>query len=409
MALLQINSALGDSPTRSIPLVVDVEADQTPFTPTVNWVLLLTAKSLLTDPDSAAKFQLQTGLGITHNSSSAVCTLAPTATLAAAPANLYFDIRATHQLTGETHLVARGRWQLVRPATRLAIPSMPIYTTAPGTGPDLSALTGMPAPVKSALAKPIGTLGAVQLVGDVLTPSRINIPDMTGVIGIAGDIGLNGGKLSVADGLTPGGVNVAQRRFTGARRMHFGAQPKAISFIKLVGLPVTPSDLQPGKTVQATGFVSFATPYQGQPIGGITRMRFGTCWLAQSTTAVGNTQSWYASMFDTADTVIDKTNRIKYEISTALRPLVGNIVNNNVGYLYGYDFTKHVVGKASVHIESNWGQGSPAAPAGVANELCFMLQIERTGVTGNYTPQPDPNNNSEGNLDVIYDLTLEVF
>jgi Carbohydrate esterase, sialic acid-specific acetylesterase len=166
MALLQINSALGDSPTRSIPLVVDVEADQTPFTPTVNWVLLLTAKSLLTDPDSAAKFQLQTGLGITHNGSSAVCALAPTATLAAAPANLYFDIRATHQITGETHLVARGRWQLVRPATRLAIPSMPIYTTAPGTGPDLSALTGLPAPVKSALAKPIGTLGAVQLVGD---------------------------------------------------------------------------------------------------------------------------------------------------------------------------------------------------------------------------------------------------
>jgi hypothetical protein len=243
MALLQINSALGDSPTRSIPLVVDVEADQTPFTPTVNWVLLLTAKALLTDPDGAAKFQLQTGLGITHNGSSAVCALAPTATLAAAPANLYFDIRATHQITGETHLVARGRWQLVRPATRLAIPSMPIYTTAPGTGPDLSALTGLPALVKSALAKPIGTLGAVQLVGDVLTPTAITLPDITTVSAPAGAIGLKRGRISVGDGVTVGGVPTIPRNVKGMFKFDTSTFPITGADARIVSLPIYPEDL----------------------------------------------------------------------------------------------------------------------------------------------------------------------
>jgi hypothetical protein len=131
---IQIVSAIGDTPTRSIPMVVDVDGDQTAFEPASAWNLVLSAKTQLSEADQASQFQLMSGAGITAADSDALCVVARDATVNLGPGNLYFDIRATHLVTGESHIVARGRWQLVRPSTRLAMPSMMIYSITPFAG-----------------------------------------------------------------------------------------------------------------------------------------------------------------------------------------------------------------------------------------------------------------------------------
>ena len=132
--MLQITTKIGDSPLLAIPLVSDVRNDSTAFSPGSAYTLLLTAKTKLTDLDAAAKFQLALGAGITVSGTSALCQLAAAATIALAPDNLYWDIRATHLLTGDTHIIAEGRWRLERPATRLPASSVAIYTVQPFAG-----------------------------------------------------------------------------------------------------------------------------------------------------------------------------------------------------------------------------------------------------------------------------------
>lgn len=134
MIPLQITSAIGDTPVREIPMVADIDNDPTPFEPASAWALLLCAKTKLTDLDPDSKFQLYSDIGITPADDVALCVLARDATVDLIPENLYFDIRATHLVTGESHIVARGRWQLVRPSSRLATPSMTIYSIAPFAG-----------------------------------------------------------------------------------------------------------------------------------------------------------------------------------------------------------------------------------------------------------------------------------
>jgi hypothetical protein len=391
MALLQITSALGDSPTRSIPLVVDVEADQTPFAPTVNWVLLLTAKALLTDPDSAAKFQLRTGLGITHNGSSAVCALAPTATLGTGPANLYFDIRATHQITGETHLVARGRWNLTRPATRLAIPSMPIYTTNPGTGPDLSAMTGLGAGIKTAMALPTGATGAVQLVGDVQTPSSIILPDMTGVAAPAGSIGFKNGQLAVADGVTVGGNEIV-RRFSDYGVVHVIGQPRSSAFVKLFGILIPAHRMVNGTRFRLMGRI-FIAPVTAGTWTGLTTHCVGRCFLAGSTVqdvASGPT-AW--SKTDFSDVSNLSATPLIIDLGWSETVFSGSNIN-------GWDGRRTVNGITST--PSSGGLGPPNGitfTPGVANEICFMFQAKSSNA-GNYGVP-------EGVLRVQYEILLE--
>jgi hypothetical protein len=393
MALLQITSALGDSPTRSIPLVVDVEADQTPFTPTVNWVLLLTAKALLTDPDGAAKFQLKTGLGITHTGSSAVCALAPTATLGTAPANLYFDIRATHQITGETHLVARGRWNLIRPATRLAIPSMPIYTMTPGTGPDLSAMTGLGAGIKTAMALPTGTTGAVQLVGDVQTPSSITLPDVTGFSVPLNQIGMAGGRLVVGNGSAVGGVLVAPRRFTGMSIVGLNGQTKAKAFTKVFGIPMTAAEMTSGRKFKIIGHVTASPNTERGTVIPYTNQRMGWGFLSSSNTAqpmMGFFEQWKAqpllppTAFN-ANYAANRLQKVRYDIATLLGHTAWPqfVSTDGDGGDSAYGVTYYNGGGATTASAI----GTDVVPGVVgANEMCWMWQIE-SGQAGNYSTE----------------------
>lgn len=255
--------------------------------------------------------------------------------------------------------------------------------------------------VLSALGKNIGTTGSVQLNGDPVNPIRINLPNVTGLIPTSGDIGLNGGKLSVGDGVTIGGVGVTQRRITGSRLMGLDSQPLSSAFVKLIGVPLTGSEIQDGKYVAITGSVSIGVRYQGTSITGITGLRFGTCWLAGASTAYNTLSStgWYAAL-DNTTTTLTNTNRIKYEIASGPKQLTSAGAGLS-RMLYGLDFTKYVEGSTPIHITSFYGSSPPVANSGVSNEVCFMTQIDRSGATGNYP--------LTGLLDVIYDLTVEVF
>jgi hypothetical protein len=405
MALLQITSALGDSPTRSIPLVVDVEADQTPFTPTVNWVLLLTAKALLTDPDGAAKFQLKTGLGITHNGSSAVCALAPTATLGTAPANLYFDIRATHQITGETHLVARGRWNLTRPATRLAIPSMPIYTTTPGTGPDLSAMTGLGAGIKTAISKDVETVGSVQIYGSPMAPVSITLPDLTGTVPDLNALGVSGGRLILGDGNTENGVVVGGGwRISGMSQISLAGQPQSGAFTKVFSIPLTAAQMAQGQGYIIQGSVTVAGTGQ---FFDYTNLRMGWSFLAGSTAMPpiipsGGTVNnlWRARNVPppvnfNPGSAAGRLQKTRFDVNSAMvwlgsstQAIIGSNPSYGVGvasYMIGDDYPMITYGEGGGTTMGTVDSLSPIPSAliGVANELCWMFGLESAGV-GNY-------------------------
>ena len=203
---LQISSYIGDSPERIIPLVADVGTDLTPFAPDGNWTLLLTAKRLLTDSDEDAEFQLLSGAGITVSGALATCLLTPDATNGLIPAKLYWDIRATHS-TGETHIVASGRWRLTLPATRLALPSMTIFSLEPftlfggGAASDLAydatAWNGdTDAPTKNAVRDKIETLAPL-ISPSFITPS-LGDATATGLFVASGGIFVNYGDITTS-------------------------------------------------------------------------------------------------------------------------------------------------------------------------------------------------------------------
>lgn len=113
--------------------IVDVALtlDGQPFEPGADYSLVLSAKEYLSQPDDLAWFQLSDIAGIVVTGSTARCTLVPQATVDRMPKKLEADIRATHRVTGESHIVALMSWDLKRPPTRLAEPSVPIYTQLP--------------------------------------------------------------------------------------------------------------------------------------------------------------------------------------------------------------------------------------------------------------------------------------
>lgn len=406
MTTHQITTNLGDSPTRSISLVVDVDADKTPFTPTLDWLLLLTAKHALTDVDTAAVFQLRSGAGITATGTAAVCTLIPTATLTAQAGNLYYDIRATHQITGETHIVARGRWQLTRPATRLAIPSMPIFTSLPTSGPDLSLMTGMGAGIKAAMSQAVGTVGSVQIYGSPMAPISILLPDVTGTVPDLNALGVSGGRLVLGDSVTENGTAVVPWRVSGMRQVSLAGQPLSGAFIKVFSIPLTAAQMAQGQGYQIMGYVTVEAANWW--LNGYTNLRMGWSFLAGSTALdpSGGGQGpgkWRAR--DTpppvnfnADSAAGRLQKTRCDIaSVMLWPGLGSTAYMGAypGYPLGeaslqagdsYPMITYGNGGGTTGgtVASNVSQESVAhAPLNAANALCWMCGINATG-PGNY-------------------------
>ncbi|RYD38755.1 MAG: hypothetical protein EOP87_00885 [Verrucomicrobiaceae bacterium] len=113
--------------------IVDVQLtlDGQPFEPGDDYSLLLSAKEYLSQADDLAWFQLSDVAGIVVTGSTARCTLVPQATVDRMPKKLEADIRATHKVTGESHIVALMSWDLKRPPTRETEPSVPVFTQLP--------------------------------------------------------------------------------------------------------------------------------------------------------------------------------------------------------------------------------------------------------------------------------------
>jgi hypothetical protein len=118
---------LGDSNTLSIPLAWN----NLPFEPGSGWNLIFTVKSSLSDPDSAARIQKQSGAGITVAGSTASVVLLPADTASLAPRTYYADIQAESLSTGEVRTVAFLEFELARDVTRGTTTSIPVITTEP--------------------------------------------------------------------------------------------------------------------------------------------------------------------------------------------------------------------------------------------------------------------------------------
>lgn len=133
----KITSAIGTTPVRIIALCEDVDdpvRSLIPFAPTSAWRLLLTAKKRRTDTDAQARFQLASEAGIAVDGSNAICALAYLATASLKAETLVCDVRATNPETGESNIVARGTWELERPATHGTEPAIPIFVLQPYPG-----------------------------------------------------------------------------------------------------------------------------------------------------------------------------------------------------------------------------------------------------------------------------------
>lgn len=412
MTTHQITTVLGDSPTRSISLVVDVDADKTPFTPTLDWLLLLTAKHALTDVDTAAVFQLRSGAGITATGTAAVCTLSPTATLTAQAGNLYYDIRATHQITGETHIVARGRWQLTRPATRLAIPSMPIYTSLPTSGPDLSLMTGMGAGIKAAMSQDVGTVGSVQIYGSPMAPVSITLPDVTGTVPSLNALGVSGGRLVLGDDTTENGVSVVPWRVSGISQVSLAGQPISGAFTKVFSIPLTAAQMAQGMGYRVMGYVTVEGA--NYSLNNYTNLRMGWSFLAGSTVIPppgaisGGNGYWRArntpppANFN-ADSAAGMLQKTRYDVASVMVWL-GSSSTATIGFVPGYPVgaVNQQLGDTYPMITYGDGGGTtrgtvtlgacPQAALNSPNELCWMFAINATGA-GNYSTNAKLNFN----------------
>ena len=97
--------------------------------------------------------------------------------------------------------------------------------------------------VLSAFTKNIGSNGAVQLVGEPLTPTSIILPDMTGLTPPVGAVGLNRGVLALGDAATVGGRLVRPRNVKGMLQFDTTTQPITGAFTRVVSLPIYPEDL----------------------------------------------------------------------------------------------------------------------------------------------------------------------
>lgn len=117
------------------------------------------------------------------------------------------------------------------------------WTLPDASGYLVATPTPVPTNVATALAKPIGTLGAVQLNGDTVTPAAIVLPDVTTVSPPIGSLGLRRGQLSVGNGATVGGVLATPRNVKGMFQFDTTTQPITGADARIVSLPIYPEDL----------------------------------------------------------------------------------------------------------------------------------------------------------------------
>lgn len=262
--------------------------------------------------------------------------------------------------------------------------------------------TVLGANVATALAKPTGAMGAVQLVGDVLTPTSIQLPDMTGLTAPVGYVGLKNGQLAVADNVTPGGVLVSKKRIVGRNVLQTDGKNRALDYWKLFGIPLTAAEFTAGRRFNLIGSIIIASPNGSgsTTIANITSMVFGTCFLGGVGTpfnaAAGEgVTKWDAVAFVPA-TNWNSNSPIKFETTPGFLSDSFSITGANANSSFMYKSIRTQVGSVSA-MHTNLMNRS-IAPSGVANEICFMLQIE-TSNTGTYF--------MAGEIAVEYDLTLE--
>jgi hypothetical protein len=263
--------------------------------------------------------------------------------------------------------------------------------------------------VVNALAKPVGTAGSVQLYGDNLYPPAIILPDLTGLTAPLNSVGMTNGKLAVGDSLIPGGKIVSPRYF-GTRQWTFGTQAKSAAFVKLFGIPISADKFVIGKnfTLQGKILINNVSDFGG--ISNITNMPFGLSFLSGST-AVWNGNSsigdnnWNARNFSAISSImgsnpliIEFLPTVNFDSEIGFRVNGGDssklLMNNQI------DYSVTRAGFAPVlYTTGSLGFSKPTAVSGVANELCFMFQVQ-TSNAGNYAGEK-----FTVSYDILFDFT----
>jgi hypothetical protein len=267
-----------------------------------------------------------------------------------------------------------------------------IYQTGNvGPPPAVDAVQGLGANVAAALAKPIGTPGAAQLNGDPLSPTAIQLPDMTTLTAPARSIGLKNGQLAVGDGVTVGGVVVAPTRYAGVEIVSFNGQPKSSAFIKIVGIPILANKMVSGAMFRLTGNVIVHGNETLSESTSLTAHRLGIAFLAGSTVPMNSAtaaQVWLGEVYSDMPQLVGSF--LRHEFGGA--PLILSATN-----LGNTEYTIRTVnGVTSMSNNGNSFTG-PTYVLGVANELCVMFGGQ-SGNSGNY---------AGSNFKVSYNLTLE--
>lgn len=267
--------------------------------------------------------------------------------------------------------------------------------------------------VAEALAKSIGVNGAPQLQGDPMTPSSIIVPDMTSIVSQTGSIGLNNGKLALADGANIGGRVVAPSapaRYSATNVWTFGTQSKASAFVKLFSIPITAADFAIGKNFTLQGRVIIGGPNDSSGISNITNMPFGVSFLG------GSTALWNGASSGQGDSQWNAKNLTNFTSVMGSAPIIIDIIapafsgrGNSLGFVAANTASKLRItnpieylitapGVAPVFYKtSSLGFSEITAVAGFANELCLMLQIN-TSNAGNYANEK---------FSVAYDIVFD--
>ena len=256
-------------------------------------------------------------------------------------------------------------------------------------------VAGLGTGVATALAKPTGTNGAVQIYGEPMAPTLLVPPDMTGMTSQVGALGYKNGQLAVGDSVTPGGnlVSNSQRYFGYSQTLNLSSQPKTSAFAKLFGIPIPASRMVDGTQIRMTGTIRIYSLLGASSFAGLTSHCVGRCLLAGSTVQDGPSGPTAWSKLNFSD-IADFTNA-SLVIDFLWQPTVfsGSQTNhwlarrtvNNVPGLYG--------------ASSMGGAQNVSFTPGVANELCFMFQA-KSGNAGTYGI-PD------GILNYEYQVSLE--
>ena len=178
--------------------VVKLTKGGAPFDP-VGHNLIFTAKADLGDEDADALFQKSTQAGITTTQQGgafyAEVGVIPLDTATALPGTGYWDIRAEHNTSGRTSIVAGGLLNLLRPVTRRQTVSVPIYTTSP-TGGDARYLGAPFASLKgstdSLSALPTSALAVTSSMRGVVIPGALQWWQLQTWDGVAAEDTANG-------------------------------------------------------------------------------------------------------------------------------------------------------------------------------------------------------------------------